>query len=73
MCFIYRTGFEPEASNKLGNEFLIILTLDPSGMLRVTTLCGPRGLGRGAPPHRLEACRSKGKAASGGKLSPPEE
>jgi hypothetical protein len=64
MCFNYRMGSEPEPSNNLGDEFLIILTFDSSGMGRVTTL--------GAPPYRLEACRSKGKAASAGKLSPRE-
>jgi hypothetical protein len=25
MCFNYRMGFEPEPSNNLGNEFLVIL------------------------------------------------
>jgi hypothetical protein len=59
MCFNYRMGFEPESSNNLGDEFLIILTFDPSGMVRVTRL--------GAPPYRREARRSKGKAASAGK------
>jgi hypothetical protein len=65
MCFNYRMGFEPEHSNNLGNECLIILTPDPSGIVRVMTLCGPRGLGTGAPPHHLRARRSKDKASSG--------
>ena len=72
MCFNYRMGFEPEPSNNLGNEFLVILT-DPSGIVRVTTLCGPRGLGAGAPPHHLRARRSKDKPPRAGKLSPLEE
>jgi hypothetical protein len=59
MCLNYRIGFEPKPSYKLGDEFLIILTFDPSGMVRVTKL--------GVPPYRLEARRSKGKAASAGK------
>jgi hypothetical protein len=40
MCFNYRRGFEPESSNNLDDEFLIILTFEPSGMVRVTTLGG---------------------------------
>jgi hypothetical protein len=58
MCFNYRMGFEPESSNNLGDEFLIILTFDPSGMVRVTTL----GERPGALPNRLETRRTKGKA-----------
>ena len=54
MCFNYRIGFEPEPSNNLGNQFLIILTFDPSGMVRVTTLGGPLD----ESPYRLEARRS---------------
>ena len=38
MCFSYRMGFEHETSNNLGDEILIILTFDPSGVVRVTTL-----------------------------------
>jgi hypothetical protein len=72
MCFNYRMGFEPEPWNNLGNEFLVILT-DPSGIARVTTLCGPRGFGAGAPPHHLRARRSKDKPPRAGKLSPLEE
>jgi hypothetical protein len=63
MCFNYRIGFEPKSSNNLDDEFLIILTFDPSGMARVTTL-GRRSTAR---PYRLEARRSKDKAASAGK------
>jgi len=63
MCFNYRMRFEPESSNNLGDEVLIILTFDPSGMVRVTTL----GERLGTPSYRLEARRSKGKAASIGK------
>jgi hypothetical protein len=66
MCFNYRMRFEPESSNNLDDEFLIILTFDPSGMVRVTTL----GERLGAPPYRLEARRSKRKAASIGKALP---
>jgi hypothetical protein len=47
-------GFDPEPSKNPGDEFLIILTFDPSGMVRVTTLDGRLG----APPYRLEARRS---------------
>jgi hypothetical protein len=64
MCFNYRMGFEEsEPSNNLGDKFLIILTFDPSGMVRVTTL----GRRPAAPPYSLEAGRSKGKATSAGK------
>jgi hypothetical protein len=62
MCFNYGMGFEEsEPSNNLGDKFLI--TFDPSGMVRVTTL----GRRPAAPPYRLGAGRSKGKAASAGK------
>jgi hypothetical protein len=57
MCFNYRMDFDPKPSKNLGDEFLIILTFDPSGMVRVTTL----GQRLAAPPYRLEARRSKGK------------
>ena len=61
-------GFEEsEPSNNLGDKFLIILTFDPSGMVRVTMLGGLLG----APPYRLEARRSKAKAASVGKALTP--
>jgi len=67
MCLNYRMGFEdPEPSNNLGDKFLIILTFDPSGMVRVTTL----GRRPAAPLYRLEARRSKDKAASAGKALP---
>jgi hypothetical protein len=56
MCFNYRTGFDPEPSKNPGDEILIILTFDPGGMVRVTTLEGRLG----APPYRLEARRSRG-------------
>jgi hypothetical protein len=56
MCFNCRIGFEPEPSNNLGDQLQIILTFDPSGMVRVTTLDGPLS----EPPYRLEARRSKG-------------
>ena len=54
MCFNCRMGFDPEPSKNPGDEFLIILTFDPSGMVRVTTLDGRLG----APPYRLETRRS---------------
>jgi hypothetical protein len=54
MRFNYRMGFDPEPSKKAGLEFLIILTFDPSGMVRVTTLGGRLG----APRYRPEARRS---------------
>jgi hypothetical protein len=54
MCFNYRMGFDPEPSKNPGDEFLIILTFDPSGMVRVTTLDGRLGV----PRYRLEARRS---------------
>jgi hypothetical protein len=41
MCFNYKIGSEPEPTGKLGDQFLIILTFDPSGMARVTTLGAP--------------------------------
>jgi hypothetical protein len=63
MCFNYRMGFDPEPSKNPGDEFLIILTFDPSGMVRVTTL----GRCPAAPSYRLEARRSKDKATSTGK------
>ena len=31
MCFNYRMGFDPEPSKNPGDEFLIIVTFDPSG------------------------------------------
>jgi hypothetical protein len=43
MCFNYRMGFDPEPSKNPGDEFLIILTFDPSGVVRVTTLGGRLG------------------------------
>jgi hypothetical protein len=57
MCFNYRMAFDPEPSKNPGDEFLIILTFDPSGMVRVTTLGGRLGM----PPYRLEARRSIAK------------
>jgi hypothetical protein len=42
-------GLEPEPSKNPGDEFLIILTFDPSGTVRVTTLGGPLD----APRYRL--------------------
>jgi hypothetical protein len=62
MYFSFKTGFDqPKHSNNLGDEFLIMLTFDPGGMVRVTTL----GRWLGAPPHPLKAHRSNAKAASG--------
>jgi hypothetical protein len=56
MCLNYRMGFEEaEPSNNLRDKFLIILTFDPSGMVRVTTLGRPPA----APHYRLEARRSR--------------
>ena len=66
MCFNYRIGFEPKSSSNLAEQVLIILTFDPSGMVRVTTLGGRMD----GPPYRLEARRSKDKAASAGKALP---
>jgi hypothetical protein len=40
--------FEHESSNDLDDEFLILLTFDPSGVVRVTTL----GKRLGAQPYR---------------------
>jgi hypothetical protein len=54
MCLNYRMGFDPEPLKNPGDEFLIILTFDPSGMVRVSTLDGRLG----PPPYRLEARRS---------------
>src|ERR1700759_3843169 len=55
MCFNYRMGFDPEPSKNPGDEFLIILTFDPSGMFRVTTLGGRPGYAtlssRSSPEH----------------------
>jgi hypothetical protein len=50
-------AFDPEPSKNPDDEFLIILTFDPSGMVRVTTLGGRLGM----PPYRLEARRSIAK------------
>jgi hypothetical protein len=63
MCFNYRMGFEPEPSNNLGNEFLIILTQRHSQSYDAVRTAG---LGRGrAASHHLRARRSKDKAPSG--------
>ena len=68
MCFNYRMGFEPEPSNNLGDEFPIILTFDPIGLGRVTTLRGRLG----APSYRLELAGARAKPHRPGKLSPRE-
>jgi hypothetical protein len=47
-------GFDPEPSKNPGDEFLIILTFDPSGMVRVTTLGGRPS----APRYHPEARQS---------------
>jgi hypothetical protein len=53
MCLNYRMGFDPEPSKNPGDEFMI-LTFDPSGTVRVTTL----GWRLDEPRYRLEARRS---------------